>query len=65
MEIALILLAAVFIIVFLIVIGAYLADRKLRNIDKEKYYDKSLKKQLKRGVITDFEYETKNKMIRP
>lgn len=64
MAVTLILLGLLAVVI-IIVISAYLADRKLRNIDKEKYYDKSLKKQLKKGIISDYEYENKNKMIRP
>lgn len=33
------------------------ADRWLRGVDKQKYIQKSLKKQLKKGDITESEYE--------
>lgn len=60
-----IIIGFVFFVILGIVIAAYLADKKLRNIDKEKYYDKSMKKKLKKGIISDYEYENKNKVIRP
>lgn len=60
-----IIVFGILIIIAGIVVGAYLIDKRLHSIDKEKYYDKSLKKQLKKGNISDYEYENKNKMIRP
>lgn len=60
-----IIIVGILCILIAIVGGAYLADRRLRNIDKEKYYNKSLEKKLKKGAITDYEYENKSKMIRP
>lgn len=33
------------------------ADKWLRKVDKQKYLEKSLKKQLKKGNITETEYE--------
>lgn len=37
--------------------GLFFIDRKLRVIDKSKYFEKSLKKQLKKGTLTETEYQ--------
>lgn len=40
------------------------ADKWLRRVDKDKYLDKSLKKQLKKGNISLWDYESAKGMIR-
>lgn len=40
------------------------ADKWLRGVDKEKYLTKSLKKQLKKGNLTDSEFEEKQGILR-
>jgi len=57
MEVA-ITLILLFGIPLAFVVGFFIyADKWLRRVDKQKYLEKSLKKQLKKGDITETEYE--------
>lgn len=58
MEVAALFL--LFVLPVLILVGGVIyGDKWLRGVNKQKYLEKSLKRQLKKGDITESEYEAR------